>query len=179
MLTIKTIVESVLSPQDIPKNIFLNVLENFPNIKRKKQEEFKIFFEENEDIITLELCKSECFISRVVFLYETILREYSNIKRQHIYNIFLGFATSEDIEKFELEKMCHILGLMSIEDLDILRDIKKDIFMYYEEQNSNPQKSSCLFSLQSVGIFKTPTVYDGNRFILTSFGQEFKKYAFL
>jgi hypothetical protein len=176
--TIKTISTEELikyGTNSVGANLFMNSISmfitNYPKNLENRKKEFIEILEANKEKLTEEIFKSECFVSRLALTFDKVLREYSDIKRQHIYNIFLGFCTSEDIEKFELEKMYHTLDLMSIEDLEHLTYFKHDKFLKGDISDS-------ISSLTSLGIVKQLNLELGH-YTLTEFGEKFKKYCLL
>jgi hypothetical protein len=146
---VKALIDNGLS--NIPGYNFLKIVfTHNQDIQRKRAEEFLNFLKENE--------------------------QYSEIKRQHICNIFLGFTKIEDKESFELEKMYHVLNLLSIEDLKILQTISNEISTNLQTEE---RLMSSVYSLNSVGLFSTVSGFDGAMgFNLTSFGKKFKEYVF-
>jgi len=161
-------------PNIIPGyNFFKTVFSNHQIIQKNRAKEFLEFIKTNEQYFVVELIHNECFISGLALTLKQVIEQYSEIKRQHIYNIFLGFTKAEDKEKFELEKLYFTLNLISLEDLETLKvlDLNTHVTVLTGQQNKYT-------SLNSLGIFDTSPVWGGNRYQLNNFGQKFKEFAF-
>lgn len=173
---VKSEIENGLS-NIIGYNFLQTVFSNHQAIQKKRAEEFLEFMKKHEQKFTVELINNECFVSGLSLTLKEVIKQYSDLKRAKIYSIFLGFTDSKDKEDFELEKMCNILNLLSFDDLEVLKKIEEEIFISYEDQEK-PDFTSSLFYLNSLGFFRSPTVWGGNKFILTDFGLKFQNYIF-
>lgn len=152
-------------------NFLKTVFSSHQAIQKKRAEEFLEFIKINEQHFVVELIHNECFISGLALTLKQVIEQYSEIKRQHIYNIFLGFTKEKDKETFELEKMYFALNLLSLEDLSLLSKIEQNVFVSADEENQYT-------SLNAIGMFNNPPVLGGNKYSLNYFGRKFKQFVF-
>jgi len=106
-------------------NLFKTVFSKHQIIQKKRAEEFLEFMKTNEQYFVMELIHNECFVSGLALTLKQVIEQYSEIKRQYIYNIFLGFTKNENKEDFELEKIYFTLNLMSLRDLETFKIFKE------------------------------------------------------
>ncbi len=76
---------------------------------------------DNPTTFSEEILQSENFQDAFVYSFEKYITERSEIKRQIIKQIFLGYAQSQDLEQFEIERMISLLSLVSQKGLELLR----------------------------------------------------------
>ena len=89
---------------------------------------------------------------------------------------FLGFTTDKNRESFELQKMYHILNMLSAEDLKVLKDLlpsgKKAIVA-----GSDSFSINTFVSLNSAGLLLLESGLDGALgYTLTNFGKKFRSF---
>jgi hypothetical protein len=142
---------------EVAKSIINESYEN-EAIKSRLIEVLK-FIGENKTIIENDILKNNPHtISGLIILYENIVKQRFEWKRERIFGIFLGFLNQNDKENFELEKMYNILNLMSLTDLQTLHLFETngrinfhrgDVQGPLDEKNINE-----LLSLLALGIIK-------------------------
>ena len=173
-------------------NFLKTISSNNQQNQKKRALEFIKFLEKNEQYFAAKLINNECFVSGLALTFSTLIKEYSQIKRLQIYNIFLGFAKVNNKQKeyFQLEKMYHTLNLCSLEDIKTLEKLKPKTYFQsekylpysrIEERKENPEHifDYLFVSLSSLGIIYIQEVFtDASSVILTPFGQKFKEYLF-
>jgi len=76
---------------------------------------------DNPSIFTEEILQSENFQDAFVYSFEKYISERNEEKRRIIQKIFLGYAQSQELEQFEIERMISILSLVSQKGLELLR----------------------------------------------------------
>lgn len=137
---------------------------------------------DHPEIFTKELLEQEEFQDGFVTAFEKYLTERSEEKRKYFRNIFLGYANSDNKQLFPLEKFIHTLSQMSIEDVEVLRDV--DISRQdrnYQIYGNEDTSLASIYSLINLGILMSdPSSRLGSMnapFVLISeFGKEFVNY---
>lgn len=110
---------------------------------------------DNPSIFTAEILNDIKFQDGFVYALEQYIREKNEKKRKVLRSIFLGFTQSEDQEKFELERMYHVLNILSLEDIKVLRgvDVNRSDFHQVYEQTSD--KNEYIYNLVTTGILNS------------------------
>lgn len=109
-----------------------------------KQEEVNSFVQElmnHPDIYRKEIVVSKEFRDGFVISFENYLKARSKKKKQLIQSILLGFTSSIDKEKFELERLQDTILRISPEALDLLVFLKKEILPLMRENVEKEMKS--------------------------------------
>ena len=94
---------------------------NYDVVVEKIHNKFIKDFKDNISFFKEELFQNEHFVSCLVLTYNEMIKQRHEWKRDRIFGIFWGFVSENDKEKFELEKMYHVLNLMSLEDFNNLK----------------------------------------------------------
>lgn len=139
---------------------------------------------DNPSVFTKNLWSDEGFQDGFVFALEKYLVERNEGKRKIFKNIFLGFAQSENKEKFSLERFSHTLSQLGEVDIEVLRDVKVEEYgENYQIYGNNSNKIDNIYNLISLGLLLNTTGTRGgidpknSPFIkLSPFGREFIEY---
>ncbi len=83
-------------------------------IREKRAAELIAFVEQH---CAIEQFNDSNFVDGIVITFEAFIRERNDEKRRVIQNIFLGFASAEDKEVFELERLYETSKLISVSQL--------------------------------------------------------------
>ncbi len=151
-------------------------------IRQQKVLEWVEMVRDNPSIFTKEILESRQFQDGFVYALERYIRERNESKRKIMKNIFLGFVGVNSEDNFELERMYHVLSILSIDDLLVLKnvDITRDEFhQIYEETK---EKNENIYNLISTGIlisdYSSRIGPIAAPFVkITKFGKEFIKYV--
>ena len=93
--------------------------------RKERAAELIVFVEQH---CSVELFNDPDFVDGLAITFEAFIRERNDEKRRVIQNIFLGFASAEDKESFELERLCETSKLISASQLEA--------FTLFNEQKS-------------------------------------------
>lgn len=110
--------------------IFAIIYGFFPALMQLKQErinEISEFIQEHPKEFRTEIIQSEQFKDGFVVFLADYLRSRIERKRQILKSIFMGFTLSEDKEAFELERMNSCLERMSLQSMEFLAFLSKEI----------------------------------------------------
>jgi hypothetical protein len=177
---------------------FYDIVDQFANvIFSNRKNEFIKFLDDNYDLFQdKEILKNEHFISGLLILYQEIIKQRFEWKRQRMYGIFLGFANEKDKENFELERIYNTLNLMSQNEFSACFEISKCVdlqsvmtgqFIHLEqrlglneisdkrlewiEQIMNPEET--IWGLIRLNIFIHTNTGESNNYVLSKFGKQF------
>lgn len=89
-------------------------------VRHKKALEFVEIIRDNPEIMTQQILISDTFQEGFAVAIDKYIRERNTEKREALRKVFLSFASSGDMERFELERFYGIISLMSIESLKYL-----------------------------------------------------------
>lgn len=136
---------------------------------------------DNPSAFTKIILQDAKFQDGFVYALERYIREKNESKRKSMRAIFLGFAESANQDRFELERMYHVLGILNPEDMVILKDVdvgKTDFHQVYE---NTMDKNENVYNLVNAGILMSD--YSSRigpiaaPFVkVTMFGKEFIKF---
>jgi hypothetical protein len=106
---------------------FYDFVDQFANaIFLDRKNEFISFLNYNYELLQEdEILKNEHFVSGLGILYQEVIKQRFEWKRQRMYGIFLGFINESDKEFFELERMFYTLNLMDQESYEACLIISK------------------------------------------------------
>ncbi len=98
------------------------------NLRQDRALNFAEFIRDDPETFTTEILSTEQFQDAFVFTLENFLRERSEMKRQIMKKVFVGFTRAEDKEQFPLEKYTHTLSQLTETDIETLAkvDIARD-----------------------------------------------------
>ncbi len=145
---------------------------------------FAEFIHDDSGTFTTEILNTEQFQDAFVFTLENFLRERSEMKREIMKNIFIGFTKVENKKQFPLEKYVHTLSQLTEADIETLAkvDVTRDD-PNYQIDDIPGQHTNNLYDLISLGILHDRTngrnynVGKGAPFIsVTEFGKGFCTY---
>ena len=150
-------------------------------LRQQRALEWVEMVRDNPSSFTEIILKNEKFQDGFVYALERYIREKNEEKRKYMKSIFLGFANSAMSDNFELERMYHVLSILSPEDLVVLRDIdvnKNDFHQVYEQTK---EKNESIYNLVNAGIlmsdYQSRVGPIAAPFIkATEFGKEFIKH---
>lgn len=136
---------------------------------------------DNPSAFTETILQDAKFQDGFVYALERYIREKNESKRKFMRAIFLGFAESAIQDRFELERMYHVLSILNPEDMVILKDVdvsKNDFHQVYE---NTMDKNENVYNLVNAGILMSD--YSSRigpiaaPFVkATTFGKEFIKF---
>lgn len=92
------------------------------------------FINEHPEELSSKIVQTTEFQKGFVTFLERYLRERVKSKKQILKNIFLGYARSEQKEKFELERLDDCVSRISISSLEFLSFFQKEITPRLNEQ---------------------------------------------
>jgi hypothetical protein len=127
------------------------------------------------------ILKDAKFQDGFVYALERYIREKKEERRKMMRAIFLGFAQSDNQDKFELERMYHVLSILNVDDINVLKDIDISKIDFQQIYKQSKDKNEPIYDLVNAGILisdhrsrfgpiDTPFVKT------TEFGKEFIKY---
>jgi hypothetical protein len=136
---------------------------------------------DNPSAFTESILQDAKFQDGFVYALERYIREKNENKRTTMRAIFLGFALSSNQDRFELERMYHVISILNLEDITVLKDVNvtRDDFHQVYEQTAD--KNENVYNLVSAGILMSD--YSSRigpiaaPFIkITEFGKDFIKF---
>ncbi|MEJ0053286.1 MAG: hypothetical protein WDN10_00965 [bacterium] len=107
---------------------------------------------DNPSAFTETIMQDAKFQDGFVYALERYIREKNDNKRKAMRSVFLGFALSPNQDTFELERMYHVLGILSAEDMIVLKDVdftRTDFHQVYEQTTD---KNENVYNLVNAGI---------------------------
>ncbi|MBU1067803.1 hypothetical protein KKE60_08455 [Patescibacteria group bacterium] len=110
--------------------IFAVIYGFFPALMQLKQErvnEISEFIQEHPEEFRKEIVQSPEFGDGFLIFFEEYLKSRAKTKREILKRIILGFAISEDKEKYELERLSNCLERITLQSLEFLVFIKSKI----------------------------------------------------
>lgn len=150
-------------------------------LRQQRAFEWVEMVRDNPSAFTEIVLKSDNFQDGFVYALECYIREKNENKRKYMRSIFLGFTQSEIQDSFEIERMYHVLSILSVDDLMVLKDVdvyRTDFHQIYEQTKD---KNENIYNLVSVGILMSD--YQSRigpiaaPFVkVTEFGKKFSKY---
>lgn len=150
-------------------------------LRQQRALEWVEMVRDNPSFFTELILRNEDFQDGFVYALERYIREKNEEKRKYMKSIFLGFVGSDTQNNFELERMYHVLSILSHDDLVVLRDVdvnKPDFYQIYEQTK---EKNENIYNLVNAGILMSD--YQSRigpiaaPFVkATEFGKEFVKY---
>lgn len=151
-------------------------------IRQQKVLEWVEMVRDNPSIFTKEILESRQFQDGFVYALERYIRERNESKRKIMKNIFLGFVGINSEDNFELERMYHVLSILSIDDLLVLKNVditRDELHQIYEETK---EKNENIYNLISTGIlisdYSSRIGPIAAPFVkITKLGKEFIKYV--
>lgn len=103
-------------------------------IYQNRINDFAIFIRDNRDKFVKEIVDSEMFRDGFVVTFEHYIKQRLEKKRRIIQRIFLGFTSSVDQSYFSLERLCSVADLISMESVEYLSFICKEIIPKRKER---------------------------------------------
>lgn len=104
------------------------------DLQQEKINEFAEFIQNNSEVFTREVLGTKEFQEGFVITFENYLKQRGERKRRIIQRIFFGFTASKDKENFELERMYDVLSSISLEGVEFLKVMKKEIIPLIEQE---------------------------------------------
>jgi len=153
-------------------------------LREQRALEWVEMIRDNTETFTKKILEEESFQDGFVYSIEKYLIERNDEKRRIFRKIFLGFAKSNNLEVFSLEKLTHSLSQLSTLDVEVLKDIKPEAQnQNYQIYGANHNHIENIYSLINLGILLDVT---GNRigmgpeeppFVkLSTFGKQFIEF---
>lgn len=163
-------------------------------LRQQRALEWVEMIRDNPALFSEEILQSENFQDAFVYSFEKYISERNEIKRKMIKKIFLGYSQSQDLEKFEIERLISILSLTSKKGLELLHlldrvsttvvfknnKLSEHLTTYLvKDSNDNPGKydlssgsnireiwADAETDLISIGILRTYTIprYNGSNY---------------
>lgn len=136
---------------------------------------------DNPSAFTESILQDAKFQDGFVYALERYIREKNENKRIAMRAIFLGFALSSNQDRFELERMYHVISVLNLKDVTVLKDVNvtRDDFHQVYEQTAD--KNENVYNLVNAGILMSD--YSSRigpiaaPFIkVTEFGKDFIKF---
>jgi len=137
---------------NIPWNLSKSLYGAGMELRQKRALEWVEMARDNPSVFAEEILRNEQFQDGFVFAFERYIRERSEEKRKIMEKAFLGFAENKDKEKFELEKIYHILSILNVDDLLVLKDINVGRDDYHQIYKEKPDKNENIQNLINAGI---------------------------
>ena len=92
-------------------------------MRQEKVVEWVEMIQENPGVFAKTIVNEQAFQDGFVYALEKYLIERNHSKRLILKSIFLGFAQSNNLETFPLEKFMHTLSQLSEVDISVLKDV--------------------------------------------------------
>lgn len=121
-------------------------------LREQRALEWVEMVKDNPSAFTETILQDVKFQDGFVYALERYLREKNENKRKIMRTIFLGFAQSVKQDKFELERMYHVLSILSLGDIKVMKDVdimRTDFHQVYEQ---TADKNENVYNLVNVGI---------------------------
>lgn len=103
-------------------------------LRQQRALEWVEMVRDNPEVFVENLLVSEDFQDGFTFALEKYIAERNAGKREIIRNIFLGFATTEQRTQFELERMLSTASVISVNAIELLSYIDKNILPEMEAE---------------------------------------------
>lgn len=136
---------------------------------------------DNPSAFTETILQDAKFQDGFVYALERYIREKNENKRVAMRAIFLGFAESTIQDRFELERMYHVLSILNPEDMLILKDVDVGRTDFHQVYENTMDKNENVYNLVNAGILMSD--YSSRigpiaaPFVkATTFGKEFIKF---
>ncbi len=107
---------------------------------------------DNPSAFTDTILQDAAFQDGFVYALERYLREKNENKRTAMRSIFLGFAQSASQYRFELERMYHVLSILSLEDIKVLKDVDVAKTEFHQVYEQTMDKNENIYNLVNAGI---------------------------
>jgi hypothetical protein len=136
---------------------------------------------DNPSAFTESILQDVQFQDGFVYALERYIREKNENKRTAMKEIFLDFALSSNQDRFELERMYHVISILNLKDIAVLKDVNvtRDDFHQVYEQTADRNEN--VYNLVNAGILMSD--YSSRigpiaaPFIkVTEFGKDFIKF---
>lgn len=106
----------------------------FMAVNQARVEEVVNFIQKHPHEFRKEIVESEEFKGGFLVFIDQYLKQRLKNKREIQKKIFLGFSVLEDKESFELERLNNVLANISLDSLEVLATIKKEIIPGIEQE---------------------------------------------
>jgi len=107
---------------------------------------------DNPSAFTDTILQDAAFQDGFVYALERYLREKNENKRTAMRSVFLGFAQSASQDRFELERMYHVLSILSLEDIKVLKDVDVAKTEFHQVYEQTMDKNENIYNLVNAGI---------------------------
>lgn len=114
--------------------------------------EWVMMIKDNPKMFYEELLRSQDFQDGFNYSFEKYIKERNEIKRKTIKNIFMGFATSKDLDNFQLEKFIDILSILGTDGMSKLSGFTFQPINSAEEEESWRRHYADLIGLGLVNL---------------------------
>ncbi len=115
-------------------SVFFSVYAGLATYKQQRLNEVAKFIQDHPEQFRTEIIQSEEFKDGFVVFLADYLRSRIERKRQILKSIFMEFTLSEDKEAFELERMNSCLERMSLQSMEFLAFLSKEIIPQLHEK---------------------------------------------
>lgn len=157
-LVIADAIASSIPGLNIPWNLSKAFFEAGMKLRAKKAIEWVEMVRDNPTHFPDHLWSNESFQDGFVVALERYLVERNDEKRRIFRNIFLGFANADDKVEFPLEKFTHTLSQLNELDIDVLSDIRLDVYgENYQIYGNNQNRIDNIYNLINLGILINTT----------------------
>ncbi len=136
---------------------------------------------DNPSAFTETILQDPKFQDGFVYALERYIREKNEEKRNAMRAIFLGFAQSSNQDRFELERMYHVLSILNTTDFLVLKDVNVSRTDFHQVYEQTTDKNESIYDLVNAGILMSD--YSSRvgpisaPFVkVTEFGKDFIKY---
>jgi len=109
------------------------------------------FIIDNPESFTKEIVETEEFRKAFIVYADSYFKERVNEKRYMLRNILLGYVTSEDKKKYNIERLNDILRRITIETLEFLLKFKLE-FLPELENKAKIELTNKVFQKRSIGF---------------------------
>tara|TARA_B100000378_G_C18017592_1_gene403052 strand:+ start:267 stop:872 length:606 start_codon:yes stop_codon:yes gene_type:complete len=150
-------------------------------LRQERALEWVEMVRDNPGTFSKEILLDESFQDGFADSLEKFIRQRSAGKREHMKQIFLGFAGSEDKNNFELERFYHVLTILNEEDINVLRDVDRKRDTFHQIYKGTATKNENIFNLVNSGVLTSDYVsrmgpIEAPFVKITDFGKKFIRY---
>ena len=107
---------------------------------------------DNPSAFTESILQDVKFQDGFVYALERYIREKSENKRAAMRAIFLGFAQPSNQDRFELERMYHVLSILSLQDMTVLKNVDATRIDFHQVYEQTADKNENIYNLVNAGI---------------------------
>ena len=107
---------------------------------------------DNPSAFTESILQDVKFQDGFVYALERYIRENSENKRAAMRAIFLGFAQPSNQDRFELERMYHVLSILSLQDMTVLKNVDATRIDFHQVYEQTADKNENIYNLVNAGI---------------------------